>query len=248
MPTSNNMTLVPSHPHQMTPQHPQASDSQQSSTSEHAPKTRWQSVSSYVGSLALSGPLGLSVGSEEARNALKYALDWLQYAIHYLDARSSLLRSHITRFLTHPSPPLSPAPSSSSGANSLSLTSAADFTQLLHTIRREIVETLRTVVDVVQRYAGVYLTGEARGTVRAFILGLPSRLAGAATSFSTTSTGQRTDEEANKVLNLATEASNMLRNIMTVLGSAVPGMDHSSLATGNNNGVPRPHDQKELQN
>lgn len=43
-------------------------------------------------------------------------------------------------------------------------------------VKREIVETLRSVVDMLGRYAGYCLSIDARQTVRTFILDLPSRL------------------------------------------------------------------------
>jgi transcriptional repressor OPI1 len=47
----------------------------------------------------------------------------------------------------------------------------------LTTVRRDIVQTIRQVVDVVSRYAGGALPEPARGRVRGFILELPQRWA-----------------------------------------------------------------------
>lgn len=43
-------------------------------------------------------------------------------------------------------------------------------------VRREIVETIRKAVDMVHKYAGYYLSGDAQNCIRSFILNLPSRL------------------------------------------------------------------------
>jgi Transcription factor Opi1 len=47
---------------------------------------------------------------------------------------------------------------------------------IVNAVKREIVETIRRVVDVVGRYAGYYLPSDSRQSVRSFILDLPSRL------------------------------------------------------------------------
>lgn len=112
----------------------------------------------------------------------------------------------MTRFLSHPTPPLSPETPNS-------LVPVSDLSNILATVRREIAETLRTVVDVIGRYANQYLPGEARNRVRGFILGLPARFQGLS--------GGGHSEEANKVLNLAMESSNMLQSIMTILSQTV---------------------------
>lgn len=50
----------------------------------------------------------------------------------------------------------------------------------LHDVRRDVVNTIRQVVDVVSKYAGGTLPEPARARVRSFILDLPQRWASAA--------------------------------------------------------------------
>lgn len=50
----------------------------------------------------------------------------------------------------------------------------------LHDVRRDVVDTIRQVVDVVSKYAGDALPELARARVRGFILHLPQRWASAA--------------------------------------------------------------------
>lgn len=55
---------------------------------------------------------------------------------------------------------------------------AHKWNQLLHlanAVKREVVETLRKVVNVITQYAGNALPLESRNVVRGFILSLPSR-------------------------------------------------------------------------
>ena len=54
----------------------------------------------------------------------------------------------------------------------------------LHHVRKDVVQTIRQVVDVVSRYAGGALPEPARNRVRGFILHLPQRWASAANSSS----------------------------------------------------------------
>lgn len=55
----------------------------------------------------------------------------------------------------------------------------------LHDVRRDIVSTIRQVVDVVSKYAGGTLPEPARARVRGFILHLPQRWASAANASAT---------------------------------------------------------------
>lgn len=55
----------------------------------------------------------------------------------------------------------------------------------LHDVRRDIVNTIRQVVDVVSKYAGGTLPEPARARVRGFILNLPQRWASAASASAT---------------------------------------------------------------
>jgi hypothetical protein len=47
---------------------------------------------------------------------------------------------------------------------------------LISKVKREIVETLRKVVDMLGKYSSSYLPVDAKHAVRSFILSLPSRL------------------------------------------------------------------------
>jgi hypothetical protein len=51
----------------------------------------------------------------------------------------------------------------------------SELMEFLSKIKREIVETVRNVVDIIGKYAAIYLPMDARQSVRGFILGLPSR-------------------------------------------------------------------------
>lgn len=139
-----------------TPDDPPTASKQQ----DVVPRSRWQAVLLEAG--------GLSAAlSEESMRRLQYCLHWLRYATTHIDAQILILRDFIAS--------LHPFPSSASDSRPASITHA--HLRTLSTVRRDIVQTIRQVVDVVSRYAGGALPEPARTHVRGFVLGLPQRWA-----------------------------------------------------------------------
>ncbi|KAF8587883.1 Opi1-domain-containing protein [Ramaria rubella] len=127
-----------------------------------ASRSKWQAV------LLEAGGIGAAV-SEESMKRLQYCLQWLQYATEHIDSRILLLRSFIDS--------LSPHPHQSDPQALVPLQTMRSLTD----VRRDVVSTIRQVVDVISRYAGSALPEPARATVRTFILRLPARWASANT-------------------------------------------------------------------
>ncbi|KDQ50152.1 hypothetical protein JAAARDRAFT_74366 [Jaapia argillacea MUCL 33604] len=132
------------------------------------PRSRWQAM------LLEAGGLGAAV-SEESMRRLRYCLQWLQYATAHIDAQILVLRDFIAS--------LQPLPSSRSHApmgdgNEVVVSSA--HMRTLNDVKKDVVHTIRQVVDVVSKYAGSALPEPARTRVRGFILHLPQRWATAA--------------------------------------------------------------------
>jgi len=126
-----------------------------------AQRSRWQAVLLEAG--------GLSAAlSEDSMRRLKYCLQWLQYATAHIDAQILILRDFTAN--------LQPWPSDSLTANRRPPISEEHMRKLID-VRRDIVHTIRQVVDVVSKYAGGALPEPARGRVRGFILKLPQRWA-----------------------------------------------------------------------
>lgn len=92
-----------------------------------------------------------------------------QYATGHIDAQILVLRNFIASLS---------ATSPSEAAAAIS----AQHLRTLNAAKRDVVETIRQVVDVVSRYAGGALPEPARKRVRTFILRLPRRWAEAAGS------------------------------------------------------------------
>ncbi|KAF7982524.1 hypothetical protein HWV62_28140 [Athelia sp. TMB] len=120
-----------------------------------AQRSRWQAMLMEAG--------GISAAlSEESMRRLKYCLQWLQYATAHIDAQILILREFTAALAASPQlhQPISPA-----------------HLRTLAAARRDVVRTVRQVVDVVSKYAGGALPEPARSRVRGFILLLPQRWA-----------------------------------------------------------------------
>ncbi|KAI1796732.1 Opi1-domain-containing protein [Ganoderma leucocontextum] len=135
-------------------QHADAQENQQV-----AQRSRWQAVFLEAGGIS-------AAFSEESMRRLKYCLQWLQYATAQIDAQILVLRNFIASLqlngtLPH-GVPISP-----------------QHLHTLQTAKRDVLDTIRQVVDVVSRYAGGALPEPARSRVRSFILCLPRKWAAA---------------------------------------------------------------------
>ncbi|KAH9479895.1 hypothetical protein JR316_0008491 [Psilocybe cubensis] len=135
-----------------------------------AQRSRWQAMLLEAG--------GLSAAlSEESMRRLKYCLQWLQYATAHIDAQILILRD-FTASLQAAAAAASSSPSSPSSTLPRPRPPISEeHMRKLTDMRRDIVHTIRQVVDVVSKYAGGALPEPARGRVRGFILKLPQRWA-----------------------------------------------------------------------
>ncbi|KAJ3004348.1 hypothetical protein HKX48_001269 [Thoreauomyces humboldtii] len=208
---------------------------------DRKPRSRWHQVVAGVG-----GSLSGLMLSDETMKGLKYCLQWLQYATNHIDRQIMMLRDYLARaggsvaaYLANaassggsqPTPPLSPH------ANDMAVaTSGTNIFALVASIRREVVETLRRVVDVIGRYAAIYLPGDARRSVRGFILALPGRwatLTNTAVPGAGPADGQQAAEaEAQKVLTLASESSNMLKGVQSIFTESLDGAERFGRVVG----------------
>ncbi|KAI6044404.1 transcription factor Opi1-domain-containing protein [Pisolithus marmoratus] len=128
-------------------------------------RSRWQAV------LLEAGGIGAAV-SEESMRRLKYCLQWLQYATAHIDAQIVILRDFIASL----------QPDGTASSRSVDSFVSPTHMRTLTDVRRDVVHTIRQVVDVVSKYAGGALPEPARVRVRGFILHLPQRWASASAS------------------------------------------------------------------
>ncbi|KAI9298341.1 Opi1-domain-containing protein [Neoconidiobolus thromboides FSU 785] len=189
-----------------------------------APRSRWQQVVLEAG---VTASAGVALVSEESMKCLRYCQQWLAYASAHIEQQIQLLRNYLVSLATP--------------SNSTALSTRASTAAFLSNIKKEVVATLRKVIDVVGRYAGSCLPGDARNSVRNFILNLPGRWASlnmpylesdistpcSSPLLTPNSSCQNSPslltptEQTNRVLTLATESMNMLHNVGGIFKESV---------------------------
>ncbi|KNE68849.1 hypothetical protein AMAG_13489 [Allomyces macrogynus ATCC 38327] len=200
-------------------------------------RSRWQQMT--AGAVAAAGA-GAAVVSEESMKSLRYCLEWLQYATQQIDAQMTHLRNFLLSLArgtglaltagtsaavhnqTSTSPSSASAPSDTAVAARDPMPVVSSSFPTLAEIKRDLAETLRRVVDVVGRYAGNFLAGDARARVRAFILSLPSRWASLNAPSPTTPVPNADESrEAQRVLTFAAESADVLRSMQDIFGHSL---------------------------
>ncbi|WAQ88378.1 hypothetical protein PtA15_9A505 [Puccinia triticina] len=202
--------------------------------------SRWQNMLVEAGVTA--GGIGAAV-SEESMKSLQYCLQWLHYATVHLDHQITVLRDFIHSLNVGASPESygrsdarreseSELETEAEGLEKRMVTAAA--AGRLAGIKTEVVETIRKVVAVVSRYAGIGLPEPAKQFVRTTILGLPLRWADAIQpSLSAPSAhpplGRNSKNAtllaAGRVLTFAVESLDMLKALTAIFSESVERAD-----------------------
>ncbi|CAO3612923.1 unnamed protein product [Cunninghamella blakesleeana] len=130
-------------------------------------KSKWQQIVMHAGSAAGTTA---AVVSEESMKCLRYCLHWLQYATQHIQQQMDILRNFLVSLAMSSN-------NKNKNNKTVSRRNQNHPANTLAAIQKEIVNTLRKVVEVVSRYAGVGLPSHAKASVRNFILQLPSRWA-----------------------------------------------------------------------
>ncbi|KAH6570025.1 hypothetical protein BASA60_007952 [Batrachochytrium salamandrivorans] len=190
---------------------------------ERKPKSRLHQVVLGVG-------VSMGVLSTKTLRVLKYCLQFLQHAINNVERQIAILSHYLFNSGSSLYQPVSGHDISRPTVDTLSNidveSAKGNLPALIDSIKRDVVETVRTAVEMVSRHAAVYLPGDARQSVRAFILDLPSRLASLTRSPSPEAPqalhGETAEaQEAQNVLTLASESSAMLKGIESVFSRTV---------------------------
>ncbi|KAG9036008.1 hypothetical protein FRB95_010008 [Tulasnella sp. JGI-2019a] len=170
--------------------------------------------------------------SEENMKRLKYCLQWLQYATSHVDHQIMVIQ----RFLTSLDAQMSGNPGALVPVTAM---------RTISDVKRDVVATVRQVVEVMSKYAGGSLPEPARATLRGFILLLPERWASAmqqqeaeiqahhaaAPSVANGSTSpaglaaSTAQQAAKRVLTLATESVEMMRGATGVFRESLDRAD-----------------------
>jgi hypothetical protein len=175
---------------------------------------------------------GLSVAmSEESLRSLKYCLGWLRWANEHIGKVILALKSVLEQYEN--SPPSGTTIDSGDGGekgNSLIPRSEAERIALnakVAELKKDVLKTLKSVVDIVSKYAGGALPENARILVRKHLTSLPQRfrLANSRTSDQNSRGLEQGDAEvtegANRVLVLAKEGLDMMAQVSGVLDGTI---------------------------
>ncbi|CDH49334.1 opi1-domain-containing protein [Lichtheimia corymbifera JMRC:FSU:9682] len=182
----------------------------------------WQQLVVHASSAAGSTA---AVISEESMKCLKYCLSWLQYAMRHIEQQMNVLRDFL----------VSLASSQQQQQHSLAPHHPNNNMHRSHlsSIKKDIVDTLRKVVDVISRYASNSLPHQAKMAVRGFILDLPGRCAtlsdirSTATSpaasplLTPTNEGLPQEQTAIRLLTFGQESVDMLQSVSVVFSDTV---------------------------
>lgn len=195
----------------------------QSQEEPMSPGSSWQSR------LVLSTS-GLSVAmSEESLRSLKYCLGWLRWANEHIGKVILALKSVLEQYDQGSSTASSGLVKGSENNGQLVVRSEAEKTALnakIAELKRDVLKTLKEVVDIVSKYAGGALPENARVLVRRHLTSLPQRFKLASSrSVESSRNGDHGDaditEGANRVLVLAKEGLDMMAQVSGVLDGTI---------------------------
>jgi len=181
--------------------------------------------SSWQSRLVLSTS-GLSVAmSEESLRSLKYCLSWLRWANEHIGKVVLALKSVLEQYEQGSGGLIG----SSENDRQLVVRSEAERSALhakIAELKKDVLKTLKDVVDIVSKYAGGALPENARLLVRRHLTSLPQRFRLASTRPAESSrTGEVGDMEvtegANRVLVLAKEGLDMMSQVSGVLDGTI---------------------------
>ncbi|KAI8061033.1 transcription factor Opi1-domain-containing protein [Gongronella butleri] len=181
-----------------------------------ASKSKWQQIVMHAGSAAGTTA---AVVSEQSMKSLRYCLHWLEYAKQHIQQQMHLLRNFLVSLAT-----------SKHASSSKTVARPHDaLSDTLSNIQKEIVLTLRKVVEVISKYAGVGLPGHAKASVRSFILQLPGRWASINTQVDPSTVQddeshtvpEHVRETSMKLLNFGGESIEMLDSVSTVFSDSI---------------------------
>jgi hypothetical protein len=189
-----------------------------------SPGSSWQSR------LVLSTS-GLSVAmSEESLRSLKYCLGWLRWANEHIGKVILALKAVLEQYdqgRTENSGKIEGSGTENEGQ--LIVRSDAERSELnakIMELKRDVLKTLKEVVDIVSKYAGGALPENARDLVRRHLTSLPQRFRLASSkNAESTRNGESGDlevkEGANRVLVLAKEGLDMMAQVSGVLDGTI---------------------------
>lgn len=184
-----------------------------------SPNSSWQSR-------LVQSTSGLSIAmSEESLRSLKYCLTWLRWANEHIGKVILALKSVLEQYDQDKAN--SRAIEGLGSEGQLVVRSEAERSALhakIAELKKDVMKTLKEVVDIVSKYAGGALPENARILVRRHLTSLPQRFK-LANSRTVARNGENGDKEitdgANRVLVLAKEGLDMMAQVSGVLDGTI---------------------------
>ncbi|KAK6354567.1 hypothetical protein TWF696_003709 [Orbilia brochopaga] len=168
--------------------------------------------------------------SEESLKSLKYCLAWLRWANDHLDKVIMALRGVISEYDSDSKAGDGGGEAGGGGRGGATDDErSAELQQKIDSLRKDVIGTLKRVVDVVSTYAGGALPENARVVVKACITNLPRRWAlaakddgtaagsGAGSSKNSMAVVVRREEAGKRVLVLAREGLEMMHQVSAIV-------------------------------
>lgn len=198
---------------------------QRRSDESASPGSSWQSR------LVLSTS-GLSVAmSEESLRSLKYCLGWIRWANEHIGKLILALKSALEQYDSSGAIADSPYSEKGCGKNHQQIILHTDdqrsvLSAKIAQLNKDVLKTLKDVVDIVSKYAGGALPENARDLVRKHLTSLPRRFQIANSSSKVENRGHRdgdndAKEGAQRVMVLAKEGLDMMTQVSGVLDGTI---------------------------
>jgi len=190
---------------------------------------------------------GLSVAmSKESLRSLKYCLTWLKWANERVGAIIRALMEAL-RFFERRERDASALPSTETGGEGAAdERSPHEIGVKIEELKKELLQTLREVIDTVSKYAGGALPENARDLVRRHLTSLPQRFRLASkteprpANDSQEAQDKDTREGAQKLLVLAHEGLNMMAQVHGVLDGTMHSAEEWCERLGRKSGDGQP--------
>lgn len=205
---------------------PSYEPSQTALVSTRSPDADAAGNASWQSRLVLSTS-GLSIAmSDESLRSLKYCLSWLKWANEHIDKVIHALKSVLEQY-ERGAAAGTIENGENSGEGQLVVRSEAERTALnakINDLKKDVLKTLKEVVDIVSKYAGGALPENARILVRKHLTSLPQRFRLASSQHPA---GQAKNQDAEvtegaqRVLVLAKEGLDMMSQVSGVLDGTI---------------------------
>ncbi|KAI8996954.1 transcription factor Opi1-domain-containing protein [Pilobolus umbonatus] len=188
-----------------------------------ANNSKWQQLVVGAGSAAGSTA---AVVSEESMKCLKYCLSWLQYAMGNIAQQMAIIRAYLVSLATTQKALLPQQHQQSLGHHHKRHQHEEDEPMVLTTIKSDMVNTIKKVINIISCYASTALPYQAKATIRGAILSLPSRWALLCDETPLSSIGIPESEDkgqdvALRLLAFGQESTEMLGSIHSVFDETI---------------------------